>query len=244
MLDVSMKDALVRLIEYRTSMNLSQEALAELLGISRTQYSHMEKGRNALSYRVLSGLHSHEWDVDYIITGNHYSQQNNLLKKLLFGCAENKRKKLYLLLLTGFIEMWNWDCEKQMEQCLCSELRAMVVLLLNQADFNEKLLYIRQINGVSQQELAAYLGIGRTKCGKCEKGEQQLDAELMLLLYKMGYSLPSFYIDDYAGISEIEYLLNLYPEKKRKYYQYVGSVLKNIIEDEENLKLLQKSGVI
>ena len=49
MLDVSMSDALVRLIEYRTSKHLSQEALADLLGISRAQYSHMEKGRNALS---------------------------------------------------------------------------------------------------------------------------------------------------------------------------------------------------
>ena len=244
MSDVSMKDALVRLIEYRNSMNLSQEALAKLLGISRRQYSHMEKGRNVLSYRVLSGLHSYEWDVDYIITGNHYSQQNNFLQKLIIGCAENKRNKLYLLLLTGFIEMWNWDCENHMERCLYSELRAMVVLILNQADVNGKLLYVRLINGISQQQLADSLGVGRTKCGKCEKGEQKMDAELMLLLYKMGFSLPSFYIDDYAGISEIEYLLDIYPEKKKKYYQYVGSVLENIIGDEENLKLLQKSGVV
>lgn len=244
MFDISMEDALVRLIEYRTARKMSQEALAELVGISRRQYSYMENGKNVLSFRVLSGLYSNEWDIDYIITGNHSLQQENMLKKLLVGCVENKRKKLYLLLLTGFIEMWEWDFENQMERCLCSELRAMVVLLLNRADFNEKLLYIRQINGISQQELAHILLIGRTKCGKCEKGVQQLDAELMLCLYKKGYSLPSFYIDDYAGISEIESLLNLYPEKKRKYYQYVGSVLKNIIGDEENLKLLQKSGVV
>ena len=244
MLDVSMSDALVRLIEYRTSKHLSQEALADLLGISRAQYSHMEKGRNALSYRVLSGLYLHEWDIDYIITGNSYSCEEHILQKILEQCEEVNKKKLYLFLITGFIELWNWNDQNKLERCLSSELRAMDVLLLNRADFSEKLLFIRQINGISQQKFANMLGIGRTKCGKCEKGEQQLDAELMLYLYHGGYSLPSFYFDEYAGISDIEYFLNLYPERKKHYYKYVGSVLENIIGDEENLKFLQESGVV
>lgn len=218
--------------------------MAEMLKMSRAQYCHMEKERNMLSFNVLNGLYVHDWDVDYIITGKHTSYRHSLLEQLILECAKERRRKIYFLLLTAFLEMWSWEEDNLFEKCLQSEMKAVIMLLLEEAAFKEKLYYIRRVNGISQQELANILGTGRTKSAKCEKGEGQLDAELMIILYKKGYALPSFYLEEYAGISEIAYLLEQQPEMKKRYYKYVSGLLEYVMEDDKSLRLLQKSGVV
>lgn len=244
MSNVSMRDVLARLIERRGEKEMSQEAVADMLKMGRAQYCHMENKRNALSFSVLSGLYSHDWDVDYIITGEHYSDRHSLLEKIILECRQENREQLYFLMLTGFAKMWNWDEESLIEKGLRSEIKAMILLLMDEAELKEKLYYVRRANRISQQALANTLGIGRTKSSDCERGERTLDAELMLILYEAGYSLPSFYMEPYAGIAEIAHLLEGNAGMKRRYYEYVSVLLAQVVADRNGLELLQRNGVL
>lgn len=244
MSNVLMRDVLARLIQRRSEKEMSQEAMADMLKMGRAQYCHMENKRNALSFSVLNGLYHHDWDVDYIITGEHYSDRHSLLEKIILACGKEKRERLYFLMITGFEKMWNWDEKSLIERGLRSEIKAMIMLMTDEAELKEKLYYIRRANRISQQALANKLGIGRTKSSSCERGEKKLDAELMLILYEAGYSLPSFYMEQYAGIAEIAHLLKGDAGMKRRYYEYIRVLLAQVIDDSNGLALLQKSGVL
>lgn len=244
MSDVSIDNVLVRLKEYRKAEHLSQSGIAKRLGVGQTYYSQVESGAVSLSYHILNGLYSYDCDIDYIITGNRNRNEDNLFMDLLRICDNDTSIKLYKMMIAGFFQMWDWNMEKHWEKCLYSELRAMNVLNMSDASFDDRLYYIRLTNRMSQQKLANILGIGRTKCGKCERGQKHLDAELMLFLYLKGYCLPTFFFEEYVGVDEISYLLNHDKEKKVKYYAYVSSILTNIAKNDKALEILQRNGVI
>lgn len=241
MSDISIDNVLVRLKEYRKAEHLSQSGIAVKLGVGQTYYSQIESGSVSLSYKVLNKLYSYDCDIDYIITGICNRSKDDLFINILKAYDKNAAMKLYKMMIAGFYQMWSWNMEDHWEKCLYSELKAMNVLSMNDASFDDRLYYIRITNGISQQKLANILGIGRTKCGKCERGQKKLDAELMMLLHHKGYCLPSFFFEEYVGLREITYLLERDKEKKDRYYRYVKSVHTNIVNYKSEL---QKRGVI
>lgn len=241
---VTVEDALIRLKEYRKVLGLDQTKFATILGMSQASYSEIENGKYLLSYNALNEIYHFNCDIDYLLLGKRNRCDNNLLTDLLKACKEDEVKKLYIMIITGFLEFWDWNYGVLWEECLYSELRAMKLLLLNHASYEMKLYYLRAVNKLSQQEFSNVIGIGRTKCGNCENGRSGLDIESILHLYNAGYSLPSFYFETYAGIDGIAYLLEQDSEKKRKFYDYICNVLTNIIENDKAWSVLQKSGVI
>lgn len=225
------KNMLIRLKTYRKAQSMSQEKFAQSLGVGQTYYSQVENGEISLSYHILNGLYSYDCDIDYIVTGTQKAYSDDFLMGCIDGCDPADTMSLYTMMVTGFVQMWSWNLEDHWEKCLYSELASISVLRMMNANLDERLYYLRMVNGMSQQELANILGIGRTKCGKCEQGVKKLDAQLMIYLYNYGYCLPSFFFEEYIGIREITSLLETDKDKQNRFYDYVKCIMKNIIKN-------------
>lgn len=241
---VTVEDVLIRLKEYRKVLGFDQTRFASIMGMSQAGYSEIENGKYLLSYNALNGIYHFDCDIDYLFLGNHNRCDDNMLIQLLQACEPEEVQKLYTMIITGFLELWDWNFDILWEKCLCSELRAMNLLLLNRGNYDRKLHYLRTVNDMSQQEFANVIGVGRTKCGQCENGKKGLDIESILRLYNAGYSLPSFYFEAHVGMDGINWLLEQDSDKKRKFYDYICNVLTNIIGNDKVMNIVQNNGVI
>ncbi len=228
MLENVSENMLIRLKTYRKAKNMSQEKFAQSLGVGQTYYSQVENGDISLSYHILNGLYSYDCDIDYIVTGTKKTCGDDFLMQCIDDSEPEHIMPLYTMIITGFVQMWDWNFEDHWEKCLYSELVSIVVLRMMNANVDQRLYYLRKANGISQQELANALGIGRTKCGKCEQGIKKLDAQLMIYLYNYGYCLPSFFFEKYIGIRQITSLLETDMDKQKQFYDYVKCVRNNI----------------
>ncbi len=94
----------LRIRKYRKAHNLSQEELAELVGISTTHMSHIETGSTKLSLPVLVKL-SIALEVqtdDLLFDHTTYSPQENLedIYQLLKGCTSKQLRFIKDLIRT------------------------------------------------------------------------------------------------------------------------------------------------
>ncbi len=222
------RSMLIRLKTYRKAQCMSQEKFAKSLGVGQTYYSQVENGEISLSYHILDGLYSFDCDIDNLVTGTQKLSADGFLTECIDNTHPASKMNIYTMIITGFLQMWDWDLNNHWEKCLYSELVSISVLRMMRATFDERLFYLRIVNGMSQQELANLLGIGRTKCGKCEQGTKKLDAQLMIYLYKHGYCLPSFFFEEYVGLKGIATLLEKDRDKQSRFYEYVRCVMNNI----------------
>lgn len=233
MSEVTMQNMLERLKCYRILEGCSQQEFAGRLGIPQATYSEAETGRSILSYHILWGIYQYDVDIDYLFLGKERKKENDGLLKLLQTCNEEEARTLYIFLTEAFLQMWKWSMETTWERCLYSELMAANLLMRQKAPRCQKLQYIRIVNGFNKTQFAKELGVGRTKCGQCERGDTYLDADLMLRLYNKGYSLPSCYFEDYIGIREISGLLEQNEEFKYLYYDLMGAVVRCVLKNEK-----------
>ncbi|MDE5777074.1 MAG: transcriptional regulator [Lachnospiraceae bacterium] len=240
----TMDMVLQRLLKYRHGLGLSQMDFSKCIGSSQTNYSDVERGNNIMSYRLLSGLYKYDYDIDYFFTGKHTVVEDSLLEKILRSCSESEAARLYNLIITGFMELWGEDDNLVWNKCLFSELRAMSLLIMQKGDMDARLHYIRMFHGLSQKDLGNVMGVGRTKCGECEYGKKNIDADMLLRLYNCGYAFPSFFFEDLVGIRSISFLLERDVDRKRRFYRYLENVLLYIMENDSLLQIIRTSEVL
>lgn len=197
-----------------------------------------------LTYNVLNGIYQHNYDIDYLFLGEYTQCRDDRFIRVLKCGTQEDNRKIYRMMITGFVELWDWNFDILWEKCLYSELKALNLLLMNHDSLDRKLFYLRETNNLSQQAFAEALGVGRTKCGKCESGRKNIDLDSIINMYNGGFSLPSFYFEEYPGIVAIANLLERNTEKKNRYTQYLSNILTNIVKNDEALRILQSDGVI
>lgn len=241
----TMDVVLKRLLKYRHGLGLSQADFSKCIGSSQTGYSDVERGVNIMTYHVLNGLYQYDFDMDYLFTGKHIVPEDHLLEDLLKNCDALKCRRLYTMMAVGFLELCREDEHKHLWiRCLFSELRVANFLLLQKGNLNARLHYIRLFYGLSQKEMGNVMGVGRTKCGECERKIKHIDADMLLRLYNGGYALPSFFFEEFAGVSAMAALLEQDEKKKKRFYSYLENVLCNIVEDEKMLYTIKNSRVL
>lgn len=92
-----------RLRIYRVINKMSQEKASELIGISQTQYSTIERGEAKTSivtlYKILYAFDG--LSGDYLISNDKYAQEEciNILKNILNVCPKEKIELLKMHLL-------------------------------------------------------------------------------------------------------------------------------------------------
>lgn len=83
-----------RIRKYRKACNLSQEKLAEIIGISPTHMSHIETGNTKLSLAVLVAISSAlSVQIDAIIYGENQTTKTSLkqeLAEIIDSCSINE----------------------------------------------------------------------------------------------------------------------------------------------------------
>ena len=98
---MAMEDILVqigkRLCKRRKEMGLTQEAMAECLGMSTTFYGEIERGRKRLSIeKILLVYEQTGMDPDYLLTGKGPLDQ--AVMEIFKSCPEEKRPVLEQIL--------------------------------------------------------------------------------------------------------------------------------------------------
>lgn len=179
-----------RLGEYRKKCHILQNDMAEYLDITQSQYSKLELGRVKLSYEVLKKLYRHGCDIDKMIIGK---KAENVLSSLQKSYMENDERHVM-----NWLKMCQWaiDCwreEEGKEEQIGSKLLRRFTDNGTEMTALERL---RRAYGVSQQEMSEITGVNIKKYRQLEKGNIQLDAELMANIYEATKCRPSYFVDE------------------------------------------------
>lgn len=90
-----------RLKEIRDNLKLTQEAMAEVLGISVDAYGKIENGVNGVSNNVLNSYKKNLGiSADYILFGDHSSREQ--VWELIMNCKEKDKLLLMFQLVNYF----------------------------------------------------------------------------------------------------------------------------------------------
>lgn len=95
-------------------------------------------------------------------------------------------------------------------------------MIFNATDFGEKVKYFRQINNLSQKEVADYLGVSTAQISDIEKGKSSPSLKRAVLLSDfLGVSLD-YLVGISASNSDINVLFNtLSCDERKKVLEYI-----------------------
>lgn len=98
----NMEESGVRLKKLRTEMEMTQEEIAELVGIAQSSYARIESGKKGVSIDTLVAIADVlNTSLDYIILGKAEREQK--INLMLENYPEEK-KQLALKILMGIME--------------------------------------------------------------------------------------------------------------------------------------------
>lgn len=179
-----------RLAAYRKKYHIPQTELAKDLNITQSQYSKIELGKVKLSYGVLNKLYEQGWDIDKIITGE---SSEPVLPSLENVFSENDAKQYISSMKLCEWAMEQWALKEQTEEKIGSKL---LKAFLGAEENETPLQKLRKAFGVSQLKMAEVVGVNIKKYRALEKGELELDAELMANIYKETKCKPIYFMDE------------------------------------------------
>lgn len=193
-------DLLIRLVNERRRLSLSQREMGRHMRMSQSNYSKVELGKRRLSYYELKYLCDSDIDLHYVFTGKRCSVKY----QDYFETCSYSQLLCLLSIVTSLTELC---CI--FEQTDNDRLLSVWTELSRLADRGQKLnrnLFgqIRKLLGHSQKEMAEKLGMDVKKLRELENGRCQPDSELLCRLYELFGVLPAMVLQDRRGlISEI-----------------------------------------
>lgn len=211
-----------RLKEERIRLNYSQQQVAFCLGMTQSGYNRMEKGLNYLSDYELQCLCETDIDVDYVITGEKRHKEYSYE----FERFEINELLDYIYLMCAFLTH-EYNRDKAIQDSEKYKSIEMVRFLVRPYKGYENMVYaIRTLLQLSQQEMAAVLGIDVRKLRKMEKGKTSMDSEMLWKLYNLYSIHPGIILRDRGGLaSELSRMIGMLPSDKRiSILQYMGVV--------------------
>mgnify|MGYP003496293445 FL=1 len=196
-------EVLKRLIEERKRLGLSQKEMAQLVHITQSNYSKVEKGLHRLSYEELKYLSKAKVDIFYIFTGYRcvgkyveYFQQYTYAEL----CC-------YLGIMYSLIVLN--DCKSNTTQWKDIAKRVKYVpLVLDCKKSSNIFLVIRHMTDSRQKPMAEKLGVDIKKFRELEKDRCMPDSEIIWKLYNLFLISPAVVLKDKNSIiNEISSLL-------------------------------------
>lgn len=179
-----------RLKSYRQELKFRQAEMGEKLGINQAHYSKIESGTVTLSCSGLQSMLEHSLDVDYIFTGK--KSETSELDLLIRQCPGPERADLMGLII------WTVQLGYQTlgREALRDYERDVEILRLYSCSDKSIWYILRQVNEITQVKMAECVGMNIKRYRKLEKGEIQADGEVLALLYKNTFYLPSLIVSN------------------------------------------------
>lgn len=214
-----------RLFEYRTSLDLNQADVGEIIEKNQSQLSKIELGKTILSYEDLSKLAEAGWDIDYIIIEKEQAEWNTDIADSLDITDTELLRDIKDVLIWGIEHalLQENDCIEADVDC---EIKLIKVMKIGDSSIS-LLSELRKATGILQQDMVEKLGVNIKKFRELERRIKDPDAELLALIYQMTFCRPSLFLnqDDMAG-----YLLNdlwnkLSPKKQEEVLSFVNHAI-------------------
>ncbi len=205
---------LQRMIEYRNSLDLTQEQVGAILGKTQSQFSKIELGKTIISYDDLCLLLQADWDIDYLVT----AKPQITWKKSVEDCFHVEKQhwnelKEVLIWAIGQVIPDSRGIENKDIFCEYALLKRMV----NHQKSDSLLLELRSISGIAQTAMAEQLGVNIKKYRDLERRVTNPDAELLALIYEMTSCRPSlFFYQDEMEEHILNDLWNQISEERQK----------------------------
>ena len=186
------EECLKRLVQYRLQVNMTQEKIGQVLGITQSQLSKQELGKTIMTFHSLCILMDIGWDVDFLFTGECSRREPSEISAILEGMKQASRRSM--------LEFIAWALEKGIEQSgnelSVEEQREISLLKLRSSTgIKQPIMYeIRKILGVAQIPMAEKIGVNIKKYRSLERAQIYPDAELLLDIYEATGCRPSLFL--------------------------------------------------
>lgn len=193
-------DLLIRLVNERQRLAISQREMGRHMRMSQSNYSKVELGKRRLSYYELKYLCDSDIDLHFVFTGKRCS-----IKYQDFFEIYSYSQLLCLLSIVSSLTELCCSFEQTDNDRLLSVWTELARLADSGQKLNRNLFgQIRKLLGHSQKEMAEKLGMDVKKLRELENGRCQPDSELLCRLYELFGVLPAMVLQDRRGlISEI-----------------------------------------
>lgn len=220
-MSVKYQELLERFIQYRELCNMSQEQLADMIGVSQSYVSKMEIGKARIPFDALVVLHDNKWDIDHIITGEIY--QRTILDDLFDACDDEKKGDfLQHIVWTIAQGVKKYDKQLRLVGRYAEKIEYLRLRTMDSAAEESVLYGIRAANKLSQQNMAKKLHVDIKKYRALEKNQKKPDAELLMLLYNHFECMPFQAINGKCDLKEVNKIWNkLNPELKEELLQFI-----------------------
>ena len=195
-MDNTYNSFLKRLNQDRVKRNISQTKMGEILGMTQSYYSKVEKGKNLISFSGLIRLYEQSFDIDYLVTG--IPRKMGVLDYYIDKCNENKKADMlnYIIWLVkqGLdIEKSKYDINE------INEYYKVIYFIQYRNHIKKKCnvwRIIRNDNEKTQQQMADKLKINIKKYRCIENGKREPDVQILVELYsEFGY-LPTMMLPE------------------------------------------------
>ncbi len=220
-----------RLTSYRKRLSMTQNQMAEKMGVTQSHYSKLEAGRITLSFHNLKCFEENGEDVYYLITGQHIVRGKT--EEYLAKCKTTYGKNKLFQVMLWAAEI---GCDLSGNGTSLSEHTVKSAKLVQ--SYSDKLTIwenIRKAESVSQMKMAEIFDINIKRYRKIEKGTSSADAEILHSLYeKMSYS-PLLILDqNLYYIDELNHIWSQFPaEVMEKIDSLMEEIIRLINEAEE-----------
>lgn len=201
------KQVLNRIVQFRRQMGKTQQELSENTRISQAQICRLETGINRYQASTLKEYVKQGMDIDYVITGEYKKAGNIELMVEQSGITswEEQEKLLELITWVLEIEMKHTDIPEEKLENYRNGLKLFRQMLDNKED---GILYkIRNMHSLSQLEMSQELAVGIKKYRKLEKGESDMDIEIIWNVYRKFRCSPSYllngHVENFNMLNEI-----------------------------------------
>lgn len=179
-----------RLKDIRERLNLTQESVAELCKITTEYYRSIENGKIIPSIDIINCLHSHNWDIDYVLIG--CKSEESVFAKYLSDCSELKKNDICNILLYKMKLV-------MMENNISTDEYAPVIgegkSLSWNANERTREILLNEIGRSKNQnhEMAKIMGVSTRTIERWVDGSSTLKTNMVLAIYEK-YQYPPSYI--------------------------------------------------
>ncbi len=207
----SYEGAIRRLTEYRRMLGLTQEKMSEVVNLTQSHYSKLERGTKIISNDVLSKLMKNACDVDYLITG--VETKRTILDEMFSRCPEESKADLLELMVWAVNQGLNVESIKKNNEQIDFE-KEIDILKYNIKNNKDTIWqHIRKTNKLTQEKMADMLDINIKRYRNIEKEKIKPDADILSTLYEeLGYQPTLIMKSDKNYLMSLNQIWNQLPK--------------------------------
>ena len=216
------EDMLKRLKKFRKTEKISQKELGNIMHITQSHYSKIEKGEKIMSGAELFFLIRSGIDMDYMISGEHV--EKSVLNEIIESCEKEKRAELFQLIVwTIHQRVLSGKTGTRLSENCIRELELLRCRTSPHIKDSTIWYKIRKANQMTQVQMAETLSVNTKYYREIEKGKTSAKAEILAVLYKkLGYLPSVIFEDNHGNLMVLNQIWSSFePEEQKKMESFI-----------------------